>query len=174
MNKRICHFRSAIWDLDASRHRDGRGGHYGRLRTIEGVRRDSLAPQRLNMAMVGFFAAVALTLAAVGLYGVLAHSVAQRGREIGVRIALGAQRHNVLGLVVGNGMRLVLIGIVVGMVGATALMRVMRSLLFDASPLDSVTFVSVPVVLSVVALLACWLPAQRPARVDSIEALRAE
>jgi putative ABC transport system permease protein len=144
------------------------------LQTIESVRNNSLAPQRLNLAMLGLFGALALTLAAIGLYGVLAHSVAQRGREIGVRIALGAQRKSVLGLVVGNGMQLVIIGIVVGMAGAVAVTRVLRSLLFEVTPFDPLTFFTIPLILSAVALLACWLPARRAAQLDPMEVLRGE
>jgi putative ABC transport system permease protein len=144
------------------------------LRTVEELRSNSLAPQRVNLALLGMFGVLALTLAAIGLYGVLAYAVTQRRREIGVRMALGAQRSNVLGLVIGNGMRLVVGGMVFGMVGATFLTRVMRTLLFDVTPFDPLTLVSVPVVLSTVALLACWLPARRAAKVDPMEALRCE
>jgi putative ABC transport system permease protein len=144
------------------------------LRTVEELRNSSLAPQRLNLALLGLFGALALALAAIGLYGVLAYAVTQRRREMGVRIALGAQRHNVLGLVVGSGMRLVVVGIVAGLAGAAGLTRVMRSLLFDVTPFDPITLVSVPVVLATVALLACWLPARNAAKVDPMEALRTE
>jgi putative ABC transport system permease protein len=144
------------------------------LRTVEELRSNSLAPQRLNLALLGLFGAVALALAAIGLYGVLAYSVTQRRREIGVRIALGAQRSSVLGLVIGNGMRLVVGGIVAGLAGAAVLTRVMRGLLFDVTPFDPITLASVPVVLGTVALLACWLPARNASKMDPMEALRTE
>ncbi len=127
--------------------------------SLETVRSDSLAPQRLNLTLLGLFAAVALTLAAIGLYGVLSYAVTQRRREIGLRMALGAQRNKVLGLVVGNGMKLVLLGILFGLIGAAALTRVISNLLFEVKPSDPLTFASVPALLSAVALLACWLPA---------------
>ena len=144
------------------------------LRTVEELRSTSLSPQRLNLALLGLFGAVALALAAIGLYGVLAYAVTQRRREIGVRMALGAQRSNVLGLVVGHGMRLVSLGLVVGLAGAAVLTQAMKSLLFDVTTFDLLTFASVPVLLAAVALLACWIPARRASRVDPMVALRAE
>jgi len=133
-----------------------------------------LITQRLNLALLAVFAGVALALAVIGLYGVLAYAVAQRQREIGVRMALGAQRRDVLGLVVGHGMRLTGIGVILGLAGALALTRVLKSLLFEIKPFDPVTFLMVTAVLTGVALLACWIPARRAAKVDPIEALRYE
>jgi len=144
------------------------------LRSVEELRSNSLAPQRVNLALLGLFGVSALTLAAVGLYGVLAYSVTQRRREIGVRMALGAQKKSVLGLVVGSGMRLVVGGMILGLGGAAVLTRVMTSLLFEVAPFDPLTFASIPILLSVVALLACWLPAHRATKVDPMEALRYE
>ncbi len=144
------------------------------LQSVEELRNNSLAPQRVNLALLGIFGVLALALAAIGLYGVLAYSVTQRRREIGVRMALGAQRRCVLGLVIGNGMRLVAGGMVLGLAGAAVLTRVMRSLLFNVAPFDPLTFASIPVLLTVVALLACWLPARIAAKVDPMEALRTE
>ena len=115
-----------------------------------------------------------MTLAAIGLYGVIAYSVTQRRREIGVRMAVGAQRKSVLGLVIGNGMRLVMVGIIFGLGGAAVLTRVMTSLLFEVTPFDPVTLVSVPIMLSTVALLACWIPARNAAKLNPMEALRIE
>jgi putative ABC transport system permease protein len=144
------------------------------LRTLETIRHDSLAPQRLNLVLLGLFAAIALTLSLVGLYGMLAYTVGQRTREIGVRMALGAQQRDVLGLVVRQGMRLTLIGLGVGIVGALAFSRVLTALLFEIKPTDPLTFALVSLVLVAVALLACWLPARRAANVDPMEALRYE
>jgi putative ABC transport system permease protein len=143
-------------------------------RTVEELRRNSLSPQRLNVALLSFFGAVALALAAIGLYGVLAYAVTQRRREIGVRMALGAQRSSVLRLMVGNGMRLVALGMVFGLVGAAVLTRVMKSLLFEVATIDPLTFGSVPLLLAIVTFLACWLPARRAAKVDPMVALRYE
>ena len=144
------------------------------VRTLAEMRDNSIAPQRLNLTLLAVFAGVALALAVIGLYGVLAYAVAQRQREIGVRMALGAQRRDVLGLVVGHGMRLTGIGVILGLAGALALTRVLKSLLFEIKPFDPVTFLTVTALLAGVALLACWIPARRAARVDPIEALRYE
>jgi putative ABC transport system permease protein len=120
------------------------------------------------------FAAGALLLAAIGLYGVLAFAVAQRTREIGVRIALGASPGSVLALVVREGMALVAIGLIFGLAGAIGTTRLMTTLLYRTEPLDPWTFAAVPVVLASVALLACYLPARRAARVEPMVALRTE
>jgi len=117
---------------------------------------------------------LALVLATIGLHGVLSYSVAQRTREIGVRIAIGASRRDVLGLVVGRAMRITAIGLGVGIVLAAGAGQLLRSQIFGVSPLDPVTFVGVVLLLGAVALLAAWLPARRAARVDPIVALQAE
>jgi putative ABC transport system permease protein len=126
------------------------------------------------MELLGGFSGIALLLAAVGLYGVLAFSVSQRSREIGIRLALGAQRAHVLRLVLRQGMALVLAGTAIGLVGALALARLLGSLLFEIKPNDPTTFAVVPLVLAATALIACWIPARRAARVDPIESLRTE
>jgi ABC-type antimicrobial peptide transport system permease subunit len=113
-------------------------------------------------------------LAAIGLYGVIAYAVSQRTREIGIRIALGARRGDVLALVLRQGLRLAGIGIVLGVLGAVGLTRVLVNMLFEIKPTDPLTFVGVSLVLFVVSLLASWLPAHRAAKVDPMEALRYE
>jgi len=130
--------------------------------------------RRLNTALLGSFAAVALLLAVVGIYGVMAYAVTQRRREIAVRMALGAQRHNVLAMVVGQGMKLAGIGVLMGLLGALALVRVLTNLLFEVKPLDPLTFAVVSLLLFTVVVIACWLPARRAAKVDPMVALRCE
>jgi putative ABC transport system permease protein len=121
-----------------------------------------------------FFAGVALLLAAVGLYGVLAFTVSQRVREVGIRMALGAQKGNVLTLVITQGMKLALAGVAIGLAAALALTRVIRGLLYGITPTDPVTFLAVILVLVATALLACWLPARQAANLDPMQALRDE
>jgi putative ABC transport system permease protein len=142
--------------------------------TLEQVLRDSVAQPRFRTLLLGLFAGLALLLAAVGLYGVLAYSVAQRTREIGVRRALGARPVDVIGMVVREGMTLVAVGVAAGAAGAWALARVLEGLVFGISPRDAATFLGVSLLLLVVALLACWIPARRASRVDPMVALRYE
>lgn len=144
------------------------------IHTMTEMRARNVAPDRLNLGLLGGFAVLALVLASIGLYGVLSFTVTQRQREIGVRLALGAHRFNVLGLVVGQGMRLVLAGVVLGVLGSLALTRVLASVLFNVRPTDPLTLVMVTLSLCVVALLACYLPARRATKVDPMQALRYE
>jgi putative ABC transport system permease protein len=142
------------------------------FRTMTEIRDSSIAPQRLNLSVLAAFALVALGLSVVGLYGVLAYSVARRRREIGVRTALGAQPNDVLRLVIGEGMRLTAAGVVLGIAGAFWLTRWLSSLLFETRPLDLPTFAAVSLLLLTVAFAACWIPARRAARIDPVRALR--
>jgi putative ABC transport system permease protein len=144
-----------------------------RSRTVEELLSTSVAPRRFNMLLLGVFAGVALVLAAVGLYGVMSYSVSWRTHEIGIRMALGAERSDVLRLVVRR-MTMTLIGLVLGWIGAFLLSRVIAGLLYGVSAKDPLTFAGVSIVLLVVALLACLLPARRATRVNPIVALRAE
>ena len=128
----------------------------------------------LHALVKGLFAGVALLLAAVGLYGVLAYSVTRRQREIGIRLALGAQKRNVLVLVIAQGMKLALAGVAVGIAAALALTRVIGSLLYGVAPTDALTFATVPAILAITALAASYLPARRASRVDPMVALRVD
>jgi putative ABC transport system permease protein len=134
----------------------------------------SVAAPRFNTTLLSIFAAVALVLTIIGLYGVMSYSVAQRTNEIGIRMALGAQTHNVISLVVTQGLRLVLLGLAIGLVGAFAASRIVKSLLFGVTNKDPLTFVLAAVLLGGVGLLACYLPARRATKVDPIDALRCE
>jgi putative ABC transport system permease protein len=142
--------------------------------TGESLVRDALAPARFSMALLGAFAVVALLLAMVGLYGVIAYGVTQRTREIGVRTALGASSSAVARLIVGDGLRLVGAGLAVGLAAAAATSRVITSLLYGMSPLDPVTYLGISGVVVVIALIATYAPARRAMRIDPMEALRAE
>ena len=142
------------------------------IRTLDQIVSDSIAQPRLNMLLMGLFGGLALILAAVGIYGLMSYSVTERTREIGTRMALGAQVLDVLRLVLKQGMTLALIGEVIGLVGAFALTRVIRGLLFGVAPTDAMTFIAVAAVLTSVALLACYFPARRAAKVDPLVALR--
>ena len=120
------------------------------------------------------FAIVALLLAAIGLYGVIAYAVSQRTRELGIRMALGAQRDNILWLVLRQGLNLVLVGVAIGLVGALVLTRFLSGLLFDLKPTDPPTLIATSLLLVAVASLACWVPARRATKVDPMVALRNE
>jgi putative ABC transport system permease protein len=159
--------RSVIWELD-------RDLPVSSIRTGDELLADSVAQPRAYTVLLGVFGGVALLLATVGIYGVMSYVVKQRRREIGIRLAMGAQRGDVLKLVVRQGMTLALIGIAIGLGGAFALTRLLASLLFGVRPADLLTFAAVSAVLTGVALLACFIPARRASRVDPMVALRCE
>jgi predicted permease len=159
--------RSVVNDLDPS-------VPIFQLQTMSDVVADSLVRPRFLSLLLGSFSVIALSLAAIGIYGVMAYSVTQRTQEIGVRVALGATTRNVLSMVVGEGLRMTVIGLAAGLTGAVLLTRVMASLLFEVSATDPLTFVFVAVGLTAVGLLACFVPARRAAKVDPMVALRYE
>src|SRR5262249_7376896 len=143
-------------------------------RTMESLIGTSVSRARFNTMLLTIFAVVAMLLAGVGIYGVMAYSVAQRTREIGVRMALGARAADALWLVVRRGMALTLAGVAIGVTASFALTRVMKTLLFDVSATDPLTFARSRLLLAIVALLACLIPARRAAKVDPMVALRCE
>jgi putative ABC transport system permease protein len=143
-------------------------------RPMERLAAESLAPRRFALILMGLFAGLALLISSVGVYGVLSCAVVERTREIGIRIAVGAQRGDILVMVLKLGMRAVAMGGLLGLLGACGLTRVLSSLLYEARPIDPLTFTSVLVLLAAVALLACWLPARRAAKVEPMVALRTE
>jgi putative ABC transport system permease protein len=142
--------------------------------TMDQLLADSLSRSRFTMLLLGIFAVVAVVLAAVGIYGLIAYRVTQRTQELGIRIALGAQRRDVLRLVLVQGTRLTLLGVALGVLAALTLSRLLGSLLFGVSATDPLTFAGVAGLLAVVALLACFIPARRATRVDPLVALRYE
>ncbi len=142
--------------------------------TMEQRLRESIAQPRFYMLLLAIFAGTALALAAVGIYGVIAHTVTQRTRELGIRIALGARQREVLRMVLAHGLALGATGVVIGTLIALATTRTLAGLLFEVAPTDLATFIAVPAFLLAVTLVACWLPARRATRIDPVEALRAE
>jgi putative ABC transport system permease protein len=144
------------------------------VQTMDEIVSHSVAPRRFNMLLLTIFAGVALLLALVGVYGVLAHSVGQRTAEIGLRVALGATPRSVLALIVGQGMRPIMVGIAIGLAGAVGLSHFVSSLLFNVKPVDPLTYGAVALLVAVAALLSCFVPARRALRVDPVAALRQE
>jgi putative ABC transport system permease protein len=144
------------------------------VRLMDNIAAAAVSGPRLALLLVGIFAALALVLATVGIYGVISYSVTQRIHEIGVRVALGAQLGDVLRLVVGQGMKLAAAGVAFGLVAALALHSVMNSLLYGVSATDPLTLAAVSLVLMMIAAVACYIPARRATRVDPVVALRYE
>ncbi len=163
----VAAVKNQIWAVD-------RDQPLSTIQTMEEVIARSVAPRRFNMLLLSVFAALALALAAVGVYGVISYTVAQRTHEIGIRMALGAQRGNVLGLIVKQGMTLAIAGVFIGLAASFALTRLMANLLFGVSASDPLTFAVVASLLCGVALVACYLPARRATKVDPLAALRYE
>jgi putative ABC transport system permease protein len=159
--------RETVWKIDKDQP-------VSNISTMDEVLSDSIARERFSMLLLGIFAGLGLVLAAVGIYGVMSYSVAQRTHEIGIRMALGAQRSAVVKLAVGRELKLVLIGLGVGFAVAFALTRVMSTLLYGVSPTDPLTFSAITFVLVGVALLASYVPARRATKVDPMVALRYE
>jgi len=159
--------RQAVHDVDP-------GQAITEVAPLDAVVSESLARPRFFTLLLSSFAALAILLAAVGIYGVLAFTVRQRTREIGVRMALGADRRDTLRLVVWQGLRPASLGVAVGLLSAVPLTRVMRSLLFGVRPLDPITYGTVVALLFAVAIVACWIPGRRATRLDPTEALRSE
>jgi putative ABC transport system permease protein len=146
----------------------------GNVQTLEALVVQRIAPRRFNLLLLGLFAFIALLLGAIGLYGVMSYAVTQRTRELGIRMTLGAQKNDVLRLVIKQGMILSLTGVAIGLAAALALTRLMKSLLYGVSPTDPLTFAGIALLLSLVALVACWIPASRAAKLDPLTALRHE
>jgi putative ABC transport system permease protein len=159
--------RKAVWEIDKDQP-------VSNIRTMDEILAESIARQRFSMLLLGIFAGGALLLAAVGIYGVMSYSVAQRTHEIGIRMALGAETGAVLKLAVGYGLKLVIAGVVIGLIAAFALTRLMATLLFGVTPTDPATFVVISVLLICVAAIASYIPARRATKVDPLVALRYE
>jgi len=159
--------RDRIWGVEAN-------AVMGTTRTLREQMARPLQRPRFNMLLMVLFATLATVLAMIGVYGVVSFTTAQRTREIGVRMALGASRHDVVWMVLAGSFRLVLVGIAVGLMAALATARVLQSMLYAIRATDPLTFAAIPVLLAAIALLACYFPARRATRVDPLEALRAE
>jgi putative ABC transport system permease protein len=144
------------------------------IRTMNDIRAESVAPERLNLTLLSLFAGIALVLAIVGIYGVMSYSVTQRTHEIGIRMAIGAQPRDVFKMVIGQGMTLALIGVAFGLIGAFGLTRLMTTMLFGVEPTDPATFVVIAALLTGVALVACYIPGKRATKVDPVVSLRYE
>jgi putative ABC transport system permease protein len=163
----IPSLREAVWSLDKDQPLHN-------LKPMKQILFEATAQRRFTLIVLGVFAGLALLLALIGLYGVLAYAVSKRKREIGIRIALGAQGRDVLRLILREGVLLIMFGIATGLLGAVAAIRLMRNLLYETAPTDPATFAAITLLLSLVTLLACLLPARRAAKVDPMVALRCD
>ena len=163
----IAAAKAAVWSID-------RNQAIASIRTVPELLAQRELNRRFTTLLLGVFASVALVLAIIGTYGVIAHATAQRTQEIGIRIALGADRWMILRMVLGGGLRIAATGLAIGVLGALALSHVLSGLLFGVSARDPLTFVVVPGALLVVALAACWIPARRAMQVEPVIALRGE
>ncbi|HLK47429.1 MAG TPA: ABC transporter permease [Bryobacteraceae bacterium] len=163
----LAQVRRAVWSVNASLP-------LASVRTVRDIYEESLAATSFTLVMLAIAGAMALLLGIIGIYGVISYTVSQRRREIGIRVALGAEIGALRRMFVGHGLKLAGIGAIIGLIAAAALMRLMKTLLFGISPLDPLTYAAVPVVLAAAAVLASYLPARRAAAVDPVEALRAE
>ena len=159
--------RAAIWSVD-------RDQPVWKIRSMASLVDRDVAPKQFTALLTGAFAILALVLAVIGVYGVMSYAVAQRTREIGIRMALGAGRQEVVRMVVGRGLRIIALATGFGVAAAWAGARLLQSQLFGVSATDLVTFIAVPVTLAAGAVLACWAPARRAARVDPVIALQSE
>jgi ABC-type antimicrobial peptide transport system permease subunit len=159
--------RQAIWKVDADQP-------MWKIRTVEFLVQRSTADRKFLMALMGIFATLALVLTIIGLYGVISYLVNQRTQEIGIRMALGAQMRDIMGLVLKQGMVLVLTGVASGLAAAWLVTRLISRMLYQVSPTDPFTFIAISLLLVTVALLACYLPARRATKVDPLVALRDE
>jgi putative ABC transport system permease protein len=144
------------------------------VRTMNEVVSKSLADRRFALVVLALFAGVALLLASIGIYGVMAYTFSQRTHEIGIRVALGAQRNDILRMALGEGVILVAVGLGVGLIGALVVTRFLRAMLFSVTPTDPLTFLAIALLLATAALLACFIPARRATEVDPLVALREE
>ena len=157
----------AVWSVNASLP-------LASVNTMQEIYSQSLARTSFTLVMLAIAGAMALALSLIGIYGVISYAVSQRTREIGIRLALGSQKNVLRWMFVRSALVLTGVGVVIGLAAAAALMRLMKSLLFGISPLDPLTFVTVPIILATAAVLASYLPARRAAGVDPVETLRAE
>jgi putative ABC transport system permease protein len=163
----MAEVRSAVWDVDDALP-------LANMSSMEAHIAGSVSRPRFLALLLTIFAGVALALAAIGTYGVLSYSVAERRREIGIRMAIGAESETVMGMILRDGLGVAAVGLAAGLVGAFALSRLLGSLLFEVSATDPLTYVATPVILALVAGAACWIPARRATRVDPMIALRTE
>ena len=159
--------RSAIWSVDPEQT-------IAEISSLDEIASNQFSARRFSLGLIGVFAALALLLVSLGIFGVLAQSVEQRTREIGIRMALGAQRMDVLKLVLSQGLGMSLIGVAIGIAGGMASTRLMSTLLFAVKPLDAVAFAGSVVILLCVVFASCWIPARRASSVDPVVALRNE